>query len=498
MDATARMPDWLSRQATVGPTKTALVFDERAYTYRELLDASLQMKTLLQHSGVHSGDRVAVLSRSSHWFTLAVHGIMQADAVVVPLNRKLQRDELAYQLRDVDATTLLVDESMKEVAEQVLTAAGADARLVEAEHSAFEKPSDPRESLTLDGLHSILYTSGTTGFPKGAMLTNGTQWFSAAASMLTFGMMPDDEWLMPMPLFHVGGLASLMRTAIYGTTAVVHQQFDATRVHDELERRHITMLSVVPTMLQRMLAQMVKPRYETHLRAVLVGGSGVSSRLLQTALERGLPVHASYGLTEANSTTTVLRPTQLGSHIGSSGLPMPAVQVAIRLKDGTVAREPNRIGEILLAGPTIMAGYWRRPEATDQTIVDGWLHTGDIGSIAEDGHLTVLDRRNDLIVVGGENVYPAEVEGVLSACPGVVEAGVFGATHEELGQVPMAVVVLEADRVVLEEDMLQFCRERLAAYKCPRSIAVAEELPRNASGKLLRRKLQECIAPSAV
>jgi O-succinylbenzoic acid--CoA ligase len=498
MDATGRMPDWLSRQAAGEPDKTALVFDERAYTYRELLDASLQMKTLLQRSGVQSGDRVAILSRSSEWFALAVHGIMQTDAVVVPLNRKLQRDELAYQLRDVQATALLVDESMQEVAEPVLKVAGEGTRLVEAEQSPLEKRAEPREFLTLDGMHSILYTSGTTGFPKGAMLTNGTQWFSAAASMLTFGMMPDDEWLMPMPLFHVGGLASLMRTVIYGTAAVVHQQFDARRVNDELERRHITMLSVVPTMLQRMLEHMEKPRYETHLRVVLVGGSGVSPLLLQSALERGLPVHASYGLTEANSTTTVLRPTQLASHVGSSGLPMPAVQVAICLKDGTVVREPNRIGEILLAGPTIMAGYWRRAEATDETIVDGWLHTGDIGTVAEDGHVTVFDRRNDLLVVGGENVYPAEVEGVLSVCPGVVEAGVFGAEHPELGQVPMAVVVLEAGRVVLEADMLQFCRERLAAYKCPRSIAVAEELPRNASGKLLRRKLQECIARSAV
>ncbi|HUZ01826.1 MAG TPA: o-succinylbenzoate--CoA ligase [Thermomicrobiaceae bacterium] len=496
--ATGSMPDWLRFRAASTPERPAVIASDARWTFAELdARASLTARRLAS-LGVGPGDRVATLLHNGTHVTEVVHGIGRLGAVLVPLNVRLSAAELAWQIEDVRPALLLVDGQtapLAAAAEQSLPAlprvgvAGASPDVIPL--AALPEADVPlRERIDPDELHSIIYTSGTTGRPKGAMLTWGNFWWSAIGSALNLGTRPDDRWLACLPLFHVGGLSILTRGVIYGIAAVVHEGFDPAAVNRAIDEDGVTIVSVVSTMLRRMLAERGARPYPPTFRCALLGGGPAPRPLLEVATAHGVPVVQTYGLTETTSQLATLAPDDALRKLGSAGKPLFPNE--IRVARGRVDAGPGEAGEIIVRGPVVTAGYADRPAETATALGDGWLRTGDVGYLDADGYLYVLDRRDDLIVSGGENVYPAEVEAALLAHPDVEEAGVIGVLDPEWGQAVVA-VVRPGGGAALDAAVLQaFCRERLAGYKVPRHVQfTAEPLPRNAGGKLVRRALRD-------
>lgn len=487
------MPDWLTRRANSDPSETAIWHPEGERTYLELYNEAISLAGLLRENGVEGGDYVAVLSRHGLVFARCVHACIQGGYSLVPLNARLSASELAYQLDDARVAILLCDEISLELASQAALLTQNSVRVVTVPTSA---PSGApttvasRDYIDLSEDLCIMYTSGTTGKPKGARLTYGNFFWSAMGSALALGLSPHENWLVPMPLFHVGGLSVLMRSVIYGTTASVMDKFDEVEVNRLLDTSDITLLSVVPTMLSRMLAGRGERPYKETLRTVLLGGSAADETLLTLCQRLGVPVAQTYGLTEGTSQVCTLPIRDSLRKLGSSGKPLLPTEIRI------VGQDKNPVpigtaGEIAFRGPTRSPGYLNhKPRQKDQS---DWFLTGDMGYLDEEGYLFVLDRRSDMFVSGGENVYPAEVEKVLVAHPSVIEAGVVGTDHPIWGQVPVAFVRLTPSSTVTSGDLTTWCEQHLARYKVPRQFRIVEEFPRNASGKLLRRTLRQWL-----
>jgi O-succinylbenzoic acid--CoA ligase len=450
---------------------------------------------------IREGSRVALLAMNGLPFVVTVHALTRLGAILVPLNTRLAKEELRWQVQDVQAIWLLCDCHFAELATSIaqgLSAVRMASLIVTPEEhdvllqGGVENDVVLRDLIDLDNLQSIMYTSGTTGKPKGVLITYGMQWWNAVGSTLNLGHSVDDCWLACMPLFHIGGLAILFRSVINGISVLLYEKFDAQAVNKAIKEEHMTIISVVALMLQRMLAalddEQSDARYPATLRCVLLGGGPAPLPLLEDCVARGIPVSLSYGLTEACSQATTLVPADALRKLGSAGRPLIQVQLRIVNEQGqdALAGEP---GMICLKGPSITRGYDYRPEATAQAIHDGWLSTGDIGYLDEDGYLYVLDRRNDLIISGGENVYPAEIESLLLSHPDVVEAGICGQPDANWGQVPIAFVHLRPGSTITAEGLQAFIGSRLARYKQPRVIHIVDALPRNSAGKLVRREL---------
>ncbi|MCL6645005.1 MAG: o-succinylbenzoate--CoA ligase [Dehalococcoidia bacterium] len=469
--------DWVAHRACVLPRHPAVEFGAEVWSFAELDRRVSVFAQALLDAGVRPGDRVGLLAGNSAQYVAAVFGAARAGAVVAPLNWRLAPGELAWQLGRIGARLLLHDRAFAAAGAEAANAAGVSAMdLAAAGDGAGGSRGDWPG--TWSGDFVLMFTSGTTGRPRAARLTFENFFASAAASAFNIGVDPADRWLACMPLCHVGGLSIATRSLIQGTTAVIHAGFDAGAVNRALREEHITLLSVVPTMLARMLEADERP-YPPTVRAVLVGGGPVSRELLERAAARGLPVLQTYGLTEATSQVTTLAPGDALAHLGSAGKPL----FGVRLRIAAPAGQP---GDILVAGPTVFAGYFDDPEATVRILRDGWLHTGDIGTIDSDGFLTVLDRRDDLVVTGGENVYPAEVEAALETHPAVREAAVVGLPDAHWGQLVAAAVVFREAGAPGWSDLEAWLRERLAGYKVPRRWLALDELPRTTSGKLQR------------
>ena len=479
---TARMPDWLWHRAAVLGSHPAVITPDDTISYAELEKRVTRLASALAAGGISPGDRVALLAHNSLEFAVAAHAIPRAGAIFLPLNVRLKPEEMAWQLRRAGARVVLSHAPTREAAREASSLAGLPAPLP-LPLTRDVPPADLRTSHDPAGVHSIMYTSGTTGSPRAATLTFENFWASAAGSAYNLGVDAGDRWLACMPLFHVGGLSILLRSAIYGTTAVIHPGFDEHAVNRALRDDGITIVSVVATMLQRML-DADDGDFPATVRTVLVGGGPVPEALLRRALERGLPVVQTYGLTEAASQVATLSPGDALTKLGSAGKPLVTTELRIDARPG----EP---GEILVRGATLSPGYFGDPEATAQAIRDGWLHTGDIGRLDDDGYLYVLDRRDDLIVTGGENVYPAEVEAVLVSFPGVSQAAVVGLPDDQWGRVVVAALVASEP---VDTDLIEaYLRERLAGFKVPRAFHLFSELPLTASGKVQRRLVREIL-----
>lgn len=479
----AMLPDWLTHRARSLPRATALVSGRRWLGYAALHGHAARQAHALLEAGAAPGERVAVIAGTSPAFVAAMHAASLAGAVFAPLNVRLTAGELAEQLRNVEPAVVLCDGARAALAAEAAALADAPApRRMPLPPASREGAL--AEAHDADDCHSIIHTSGTAGRAKGVMLTYGGLWASAAASALNLGLDPADRWLACLPLHHVGGLSIPIRGAIYGTAVELHAGFDAEAVNAALRAGEVTLVSVVPTMLRRMLDADREP-FGGSVRAALVGGGPVPPALLERAVARGLPVIQTYGLTETASQVTTLSPAEAMARLGSAGRPLLSAEVRVDAPVG----EP---GEILIRGPSVTPGYFRDAEATAAAIRDGWLHTADLGVLDGDGYLTVLDRRDDVIVTGGENVYPAEVEAALLAAPGVEAAAVVGLPDEEWGQRVAAAVVSAGP--VDRERLGPFLRGRLAGYKHPAIIERVDAIPATASGKTRRRLVRELLA----
>lgn len=493
------MPEWLRQRARVSPERLALLCGEERWTFAELERRVAGVASRLAAAGVGAGDRLALLAENGAGFVHMVHTVPRLEAVLVPLNVHLTVPELLRQVEDCEPALLVHDEANREKA-AALSAARRGLRCLPltdlaAEASRASAPGgDTEDLIDLSAVHTIVYTSGTSGAPKGAMLTFGNHWWNALASVLNLGLREDDCWLACLPLFHVGGLAILFRSVIYGIPVVLHESFDAAAVNRAIDEEGVTIVSLVPTMLTRLLEERGGRPLPAHLRCLLVGGGPLATSLLEECGRRRWPVAPTYGLTEAASQVATLAPEDAARKLGSAGKPLFPTQVRIGGEGGKEA-PPGVPGEILVRGPTVTPGYFRRPRDSAEALRGGWLHTGDIGYLDADGYLYVLDRRDDLIVSGGENVYPAEVEEVLRAHPDVADAAVVGVPDDSWGQMVVAAVVLREPARTSEEALLAFCRERLAPYKVPKELRFVTALPRNAAGKLLRWELRQGWSP---
>jgi o-succinylbenzoate---CoA ligase len=483
------LPNWLAQRAAVLPAQPALIAPGARWTFAALDRQASGMARALLALGTVPGQRIALLLRNSPEFAALAHAAPRAGVALVPLNTRLSAPELAWQLADAGARLLLYDSNTAALAEAVL--GRTDDRSSIAACDVADLSAEPghqgvlRDAIDLAETYTIIYTSGTTGRPKGAQLTYGNYWWSAVGSALNLGNHADDRWLALLPLFHVGGLSILVRAAIYGIAAVVHSAFEPAAANRAIDEDGVTIVSVVSTMLQRMLDERGDRPYPATLRCVLLGGGPAPRPLLEACAARGVPVVQTYGLTETASQVATLAPADALRKLGSAGQPLLPTKLRIARPDGA------GVGEILVRGPTVMDGYINRPEETELALRDGWLHTGDLGYLDGEGYLYVVSRRHDLIISGGENIYPAEVEAVLLAHPAVEEAAVVGQPDARWGQAPAAAIRLRAGMQASAAELIEFCRGRLAGYKVPKQVRFVAALPRNATGKLLRDQVKE-------
>jgi o-succinylbenzoate---CoA ligase len=440
-----RIDDWLAQRAQSCPERTALIAEGAEVTYAELEAEATWVARRLAAHGVRRGSTAALTMHPRREQVVLAHALMKVGAALLPLSPRLTEAEHARIVETVEPMIDLDDPGL-------LTQTEADLPML-GEHDT-------------DDVCAYVLTSGSSGTPKPIGLTYGNFLWSAMGGAFNIGVDPADRWLCCVPLSHIAGLSIVMRSAIYGTTAVVHDGFDVERVARSLREDKITVVSLVTTMLARLLdagADLSGPR------AILVGGGPVPESILAAALDRGATVVQTYGLTETCSQVTTLAPEDAQRKLGSAGRPLLTSHVRIRG------------GEILIQGPTVAPG--RADES-------GWLHTGDLGYIDDEGFLYVQDRIDDMIVTGGENVIPSEVEEVLLAHPAVEDAAVVGREDPEWQQAVTAVVVLAPDAEVTTDELRHHCAATLAGYKVPKRVELAAALPRTPSGKLMRRALR--------
>jgi len=479
---------WLAARAAMTPQRTAVVAEGTTLTWREL-DARVRGRAAdLFARGVRAGDIVAVLLPNGLPCVEMVHAVDRCGATLLPLNTRLTPRELAFQLGDCGARLLLHGGDALGDSARAAGSIAPGVRVLELAKPGPEAVHPETPSADAEHPLAVLYTSGTTGRPKGASLSRANFLWSAVGSAFHLGVIPRDRWLACMPLFHVGGLSILLRSALYGTASVIHERFDADAVSEALDRHRITQVSLTATMLQRLLdARGVRDAPPT-LRFLLLGGGPCAASLLERAAGRGYRVLSTYGLTEASSQVATRDPDADDADLLAL-TPLPGTRVRVVDEKGRDV-PPDQPGEILVRGRSVMLGYTNRPRDTAHALRDGWLHTGDVGALDAAGRLRVLDRRSDLIVSGGENVYPAEIESALLEHPAVEEAGVTGVADPQYGSRPQAWWVLRPGQEAPTSAALRsFCRERLAGFKLPAAFHRVEQLPRNSSGKLQRRRL---------
>ncbi|GAA5036442.1 long-chain fatty acid--CoA ligase [Microbacterium fluvii] len=492
---------WIDRRRVKSHGDVAIVHGDTELRYEQLADRVARLASALVERGVVTGDRVAYLGNNHPDFLTTLFACGAVGAIFVPLNTRLAPRELEYMLEDSGARVLILHEEVRELARAAAWSSGVTGRIVvdgPAEVPAVEAFDEvlaaasadlPEVAVTLDDPAMILYTSGTTGRPKGAVLTHGNLTWQALNVLVDYDVTSDERALMIAPMFHVASLGmGALPTLLKGGTLVLQQKVDPAAVLAAIERHGITSLSGVPTTFQ-LLAE--HPDWAgtdlSSIRKLTCGGSSVPLRVIEAYEQRGLHFSSGYGMTETSPGATSLPYRKAREHIGSSGLAHFFTDVRIVDADGTPLAT-GEAGEIEIAGPNVMAEYWLRPDATRDAHRGEWFRSGDIGSIDADGYLTITDRLKDLIISGGENIYPAEVEQIIMELPEIESVAVIGVAHERWGEVPIAVAVTRAE--IAAEQILAHVASRIAKYKVPTRVEFVDELPRTASGKIRKTDLR--------
>jgi len=495
----------LTQSAQTYGALPAIRYDEERLSYKELNEAAARFGSGLLAGGLSGGDRVALFMGNSHYAVIALFGCLKAGLVVVPINAKLAGNELAYIIENAEAAALVFSQEKSDEVGQALREASScwAIRVGDGEiGTSFEEVTDAGmpeagdAQAKPDQLAWLFYTSGTTGRPKGAQLSHRNlliMTIGAIAEMCDFRC--DDIVLHAAPLSHGSGLYLFAAVASGSQQLIYHRHsFDPDDVLALIARERVTVIAfLAPTMISMLLSG--DPSDTTSLRRVVYGGGPINLELSRNMLARFGPIFVQlYGMGEAPMTISRLaaedhNPADSAA-LASAGTPRLGVEVRIIGGDGQVVGVGEE-GEICVRGDVVMSGYWRDPEATAKALADGWLHTGDIGQIDSTGRLSLLDRRSDLIITGGTNVYPREVEETLLSHPAVAEVVVFGLPDPVWGQSVAAAVVTVPDAVVEAEELITFCRERAASFKKPKQIYFVDEIPKNAYGKVLRREVRD-------
>jgi fatty-acyl-CoA synthase len=492
--------DWLARREMLTPNKVALVDTlngNRRITYREWNRAANRTANFLREElGVRKGDRVAVLAMNcveylDVWFACGKLG-----AIMQTLNWRLTPRELAGLIADATPRVLLYGADFVSPVEALRALNATPALTLALSLDGREKMADtppPEIELTWNDPWVICYTGGTTGLPKGAILTHRAITANSVNTVVSWGLTPDDVTILNSPLFHTGGLNVFTAPLVHiGGTSIVCRAFDADQVFDLIRDAGVTIYFGVPTMF---IAMQQHTRWNeadfSKLKLVISGGAPCPLPVFEKFWARGVDFKTGYGLTEAGPNTFWLPREDVRRKPGAVGFPLFHVDVKVVDEQGN-ARGADQVGELLVRGPHVCAGYWNRPEETAKAIdQDGWLRTGDLARRDAEGYYTIVGRSKDMIISGGENIYPAEIESVLHAHPAVAEAALIGVPDAKWGEVGRAIVVLQKDAHVTAEELVAFCQPRLARYKIPKSFVFVDALPMTAAGKIDKKVLTE-------
>ncbi|MEV7133466.1 long-chain fatty acid--CoA ligase [Arthrobacter sp. NPDC093128] len=509
---------WLQRRRPKSGNKTAIIAGNRELSYEQLAERSIRLANAFRDRGVGRGDRVAYLGENDPSFleTLFACGIL--GAIFVPLNTRLAPPEIQFQLQDCGAVLLVHADSLSELAVRG-GAATAVRRRIAVDRSPGAVPAEsetegataaedyeavvasgaevaPDEPVGLDDGAMILYTSGTTGQPKGALLTHGNITWNCINVIVDFDFASTDVALMISPMFHVASLdMGVLPTLLKGGTVVLESKFDPLRTLQLIERHRATTISGVPTTYQMLCEH---PAWDatdlSSLNKLTCGGSAVPLRVLDAYEKRGLRFSNGYGMTETAPGATTLPAARSRDKAGSSGLPhfFTDVRIADPADPDARSAEPGTVGEIQIKGPNVIHEYWNRPDSTaDSCTGDGWFKSGDMGYKDDGGFVFISDRLKDMIISGGENIYPAEVEQAITELDAVGSVAVIGVPDEKWGEVPRAVVLLRDGAQLSEEQLRAHLDGRLARYKIPKSVVFVDEMPRTASGKIRKADLRK-------
>lgn len=497
----------LTKRAHLNPHAEALfdVAANRRYSFQELNEETNRVATLLKDSGVSKGDRVGLLVMNSAEFITAFFATAKLGGVIVPLNWRLVPDELEFILKDAGVTALVFgSEFTPSVVDLQARGPKTDVREWFYVGDVATKPAfahdyvaeaaasqahEPEITAWGPDLLYIMYTSGTTGLPKGVMHSHDTQLWALISVNVTSDFAHGDRYINPMPMFHVGALTPALVAAYKGVAHILMRAFDPVKAWELIDAEKITNGLMVPAMLNFM-RQTYDPSKYTHenLRWILAGAAPVPVPLIEAYTAMNIQIHQVYGLTETCGPACLTSPEDAIRKAGSTGKSFMHNDVRVVRGDGSDC-DPHEPGEVLVSGDHLMLGYWNRPEATAEALKDGWLHTGDVAIMDEEGFIYIQDRIKDMIISGGENVYPAEIENVITSCPGVSEVAVIGIPSQKWGESPLAIVV-KSDDALTEDDVLKFCEGKLARFKQPVAARFVDVIPRNPSGKALKKDLR--------
>jgi long-chain acyl-CoA synthetase len=486
------------------PEKPLCHIAEQTFSYAQVDEISGRVATSLRNLGVGRGDKVAVQLPNLPHFLFAYFAILKAGAVMVPLNPLLRAPEVRYHLHDSDSRLLITFETFAEEAVKgagdlptyVVNLPGNDQRPEGTKHFDelyFADDTGDIEPTNADDTAVIIYTSGTTGKPKGAELTHFQLFMNCTVAGELFEIRDDDVGMAVLPMFHVFGLSSVLNVTVrYGGSLVLVPRFDAKTVVDELAHHRCTIFSGVPTMYFALLQADTEGHDLSALRVGVSGGAAIPGEVIRAFEEKfpGVVILEGYGLSETASTTTFNINAEQRKVL-SIGKPIWGVEVrVVDEDDNELPPGTDNVGEIVIRGHNVMKGYYKKPEATAEAFRDGWFHTGDLAYRDEDGYFFIVDRKKDLVIRGGYNVYPREIEEVLFDHPGVAAAAVIGKPDEKLGQEVLAFVVAKEGVKLTSDELIAHCKERLAAYKYPREVRVIDELPMGPTGKVLKKELR--------
>ena len=498
---------FLTKRGLLNAGEEALVEVERQrrFTYAELNDRCNRIANVLREKGIGKDDRVALLMMNGVEYVESFFACAKVGAVIVPLNWRLVPDELEFILKDSGSVALIFDSEFDESA-QALQGRDIDIRdwiRVGDDASRADWASNydgvtaaasaDEPTLEADGGDRlfIMYTSGTTGLPKGVVHTHDTTTWGSLTINMTCDMRFGDNYLQVMPLFHVGALLPAIAVVHGGGKLVIARAFDPNGVFDVIENEQCQIGLLVPAMLQMMWASPKRGSADlSSVRWFLSGAAPVPVAVIEDYSSIGVEIHQVYGLTESCGPACVIGAADAISKAGSTGPAFFHTEVRVIDKDGNDV-EVGGVGEVIVSGPHVMVEYWNQPEATAATLRDGWLYTGDLATVDAEGFVYIQDRKKDMIISGGENIYPAEIENVLTGHPSILECAVIGLPSEKWGEVPLAIVALAPGKEATADEIIGYCREKLARFKIPKAVEFSDDIPRNPSGKILKRILRE-------
>jgi fatty-acyl-CoA synthase len=490
--------DWIARWGSWTPTRTALRFEERHVTYAELEREVRSVAAWLSERGVKPGDRVAYLGPNCPELVALLFACARLGAIFVPLNVRMPSAELRVFVELTRPRLLVAERDFRQVAVDSARDIGPDrVETFDIGGALADSTQAPARVPARSGIRAaapvlILFTSGTTGRPKGASFTHENLAFNALNAITAFGLTTADEILTAVPMFHSGGLfIHTMPGLCAGATITIHRRFEPGQLLEEIHRQRITLLACVPAMTFALVAHTAWDRTDlSSLRSVVTGSTVVPRRAIEAWQRRGVSVAQGYGSTEATPVATTMPVGSAPEAAFTAGKPTLYSEIRIVDEPGndTATGEP---GEVWIRGPAVMQGYWENEQATREAFCDGWFRSGDVGVVDEDGCLHIIDRIKDIIIVAGSNVYPSDLEAVLESSPDVQEAAVVGRPDDELGEVPVACIALMPGRTLAEADVIGLFEHRLARYKHPRAVIFLDALPRNPTGKVDRARLRE-------